>query len=84
MQKTIHNNIRYMVDKSEKEVYQKELVDQIRERKEMEDQEKQISREFSKHMEEVAGQQWGKPGPGGAYWRQSAVTGQGFFDKMVL
>ena len=26
---------------------------------------------------------WGKPGPGGAYWRQSALTGQGFFAKMV-
>ena len=32
---------------------------------------------------EVEGSQWGKPGPGGAYWRNSAVTGQGFFDKMV-
>ena len=26
---------------------------------------------------------WGKAGPGGAYWRQSALTGQGFFAKMV-
>ena len=29
------------------------------------------------------GTQWGRPGPGGSYWRQSAVTGQRFFDKMV-
>ena len=34
-------------------------------------------------QEEVEGLQWGKPGPGGAYWRNSAITGQGFFDKMV-
>jgi len=27
--------------------------------------------------------QWGRPGPGGVYWRDSAVTGQKFFDKMV-
>ena len=29
------------------------------------------------------GLQWGRPGPGGVYWRESAVTGQKFFDKMV-
>jgi hypothetical protein len=29
------------------------------------------------------GTQWGRPGPGGTYWRESAVTGQNFFDKMV-
>ena len=34
-------------------------------------------------QQDVEGLQWGKPGPGGAYWRNSAVTGQGFFDKMV-
>ena len=34
-------------------------------------------------QEEVEGLQWGKPGPGGAYWRNSALTGQNFFDKMV-
>jgi hypothetical protein len=34
-------------------------------------------------QEEHEGTQWGRPGPGGAYWRNSAVTGQGFFDKMV-
>ena len=31
----------------------------------------------------MEGLQWGKPGPGGAYWRNSALTGQNFFDKMV-
>ena len=31
----------------------------------------------------MEGDQWGRPGPGGAYWRPSAITGQGFFDKMV-
>ena len=35
-------------------------------------------------QEEVEGTQWGKAGPGGAYWRSSALTGQGFFDKMVF
>ena len=34
-------------------------------------------------QEEVEGLQWGRPGPGGAYWRHSALTGQNFFDKMV-
>ena len=32
---------------------------------------------------EVEGTQWGKPGPGGKYWRDSAISGQGFLDKMV-
>ena len=31
----------------------------------------------------MEGLQWGRPGPGGAYWRHSALTGQNFFDKMV-
>jgi hypothetical protein len=35
------------------------------------------------HEEKEEGTQWGKPGPGGPYWRQSALTGQNFFDKMV-
>ena len=34
-------------------------------------------------QEEHEGEQWGKAGPGGAYWRPCAVTGQGFLDKMV-
>ena len=33
--------------------------------------------------EAPGGGTWGKAGPGGAYWRQSALTGQGFFAKMV-
>ena len=33
-------------------------------------------------QEELEGTQWGRPGPGGAYWRPSAITGQGFLDKM--
>ena len=37
---------------------------------------------MSRELEENEGLQWGKPGPGGAYWRSSAITGQGFFDKM--
>ena len=28
------------------------------------------------YFQEVEGTQWGKPGPGGAYWRPSAITGQ--------
>ena len=30
----------------------------------------------------MEGTQWGRPGPGGAYWRPSAVTGQGFLDSL--
>ena len=49
-------------------------------------------------QEKDEGNQWGKPGPGGAYWRESALTGaghsrcaqsispymsgQGFYEKM--
>ena len=40
------------------------------------------SSKVSRELEEHEGLQWGKPGPGGAYWRSSAITGQGFFDKM--
>ena len=38
-----------------------------------------------KHIlqQQYEGLQWGRPGPGGVYWRDSAVTGQKFFDKMV-
>ena len=38
---------------------------------------------YADHQEEHEGEQWGKAGPGGAYWRPCAVTGQGFLDKMV-
>ena len=30
----------------------------------------------------MEGTQWGRPGPGGAYWRPSAITGQGFLDSL--
>jgi len=82
VQKTISNNIRYSADKDDKAIYHKELEEQIRERKEMEAMEKHNNREVCKQLEEVEGLQWGRPGPGGAYWRNSAITGQGFFDKM--
>jgi len=45
--------------------------------------EKENDLSISRQLEEVEGTQWGKAGPGGAYWRNSALTGQGFFDKMV-
>ena len=38
---------------------------------------------YSKFQNQYEGLQWGRPGPGGVYWRESAVTGQKFFDKMV-
>lgn len=34
-------------------------------------------------QQQYEGLQWGRPGPGGVYWRQSALTGQRFFDNMV-
>ena len=53
---------------------------------------------FDAEQEKDEGNQWGKPGPGGAYWRESALTGaghsscaqstslfmsgQGFYEKM--
>ena len=56
---------------------------QVRERRENEAMERQSSQEVSRELERSEGLQWGRPGPGGAYWRSSAITGQGFFDKMV-
>jgi len=82
VQKTISNNIRYAIDPKEKELYHKELEDQIRTRKEMEGMERDADTQIARQMEQTEGLQWGKAGPGGAYWRNSAVTGQGFFDKM--
>ena len=49
----------------------------------MEDVDKSDSLNVSRHLEKVEGNQWGKPGPGGSYWRESALTGQGFYEKMV-
>ena len=51
-------------------------------REETERQEKTAALTMSRQQGEVEGTQWGKPGPGGAYWRPSAITGQGFFEKM--
>ena len=49
----------------------------------METVDKSNSLNVSKHLNSLEGAQWGKPGPGGSYWRQSALTGQGFHEKMV-
>ena len=49
----------------------------------METADKSNSLNVSKHLNSLEGAQWGKPGPGGSYWRQSALTGQGFHEKMV-
>ena len=57
--------------------------DQIKWRRQMEDVDKSDSLNVSRHLEKVEGNQWGKPGPGGSYWRESALTGQGFYEKMV-
>ena len=57
--------------------------DQIKWRRQVEDETKSNNLNVSKHLETVEGSQWGKPGPGGSYWRDSAITGQGFYDKMV-
>ena len=82
VKKSIHNAIRYHADKDFKSQYHSELEQQIKQRDDraqlVRDQDVNISRQ----LEEVEGTQWGKPGPGGAYWRPSAITGQGFFEKM--
>merc|ERR1711962_1303844 len=41
-----------------------------------------ITQQLENQGEAPGGGHWGKPGPGGAYWRSSALTGQGFFEKM--
>jgi len=82
VQKSISNNIRYATDPNEKAVYHKELEEQIRQRKDLEFSERKNNIAISKALEQDEGLQWGAPGPGGSYWRPSALTGQGFFDKM--
>ena len=44
-----------------------------------------ISNTISFHcfQNQYEGNQWGRPGPGGPYWRERTLTGQGFFEKMV-
>ncbi|XP_071746149.1 uncharacterized protein [Lepeophtheirus salmonis] len=82
VQKTIYNSIRYSSNREDKEHYSHILEDQIKTRRmqEMEEREKDIQQ--ARAMEQTEGSQWGRPGPGGTYWRNSAVTGQNFFDKM--
>lgn len=82
VKKTISQNIRYARPRDEKSSYADDLEEQIRTKALMREAERQNDFAISKHLVEVEGSQWGKPGPGGAYWRNSAVTGQGFFDKM--
>eukprot|EP00090_Calanus_glacialis_P013030 TRINITY_DN21643_c0_g1_i1.p1 TRINITY_DN21643_c0_g1~~TRINITY_DN21643_c0_g1_i1.p1 ORF type:complete len:462 (-),score=133.65 TRINITY_DN21643_c0_g1_i1:237-1583(-) len=82
VQKSISNNIRYAVDKEDKSIYQQELEDQIRQKCQMQEQEKNCDISVAQHLDELEGTQWGKAGPGGAYWRDSAISGQGFFNKM--
>ena len=38
---------------------------------------------FCCFQNQYEGNQWGRPGPGGPYWRERTLTGQGFFEKMV-
>ena len=57
--------------------------DQVKWRRQAETEDKSNSLNVSKHLGSLEGAQWGKPGPGGSYWRQSALTGQGFHEKMV-
>lgn len=82
VQKSIYNQIRYAAPKEDKSHYHSELEEQIQMRKQMAELEKNNDLNVGRHLEEVEGMQWGKPGPGGAYWRDSALTGQGFFEKM--
>ncbi|XP_023345523.1 uncharacterized protein LOC111714611 isoform X2 [Eurytemora carolleeae] len=82
VQKTISNAIRYQTDRQEKSLYHRELDDQVKEKMLNKAAENQNNLEAAKHMEDTAGNEWGRPGPGGTYWRSSAVTGQGFYDKM--
>jgi len=82
VQRSISNNIRYAAGHEYKSLYQQELKDQIMQRCQMQEQERNCDTTEAQQLEEVEGIQWGKAGPGGAYWRDSAITGQGFFDKM--
>jgi len=82
VQNSISNSIRYATDREEKAQYHSDLDEQIRWKKQVAEMEKSNDLGVSRHLEEVEGTQWGKAGPGGAYWRSSALTGQGFFDKM--
>lgn len=82
VQKTIVNSIRYMTDRGTKEEYQRVLEEQISERKSRERSERDYDRAVAQELSKYEGNQWGRPGPGGPYWRERTVTGQGFFEKM--
>jgi len=82
VQKTIYNTIRYSTDPESKAMYQAALEQQIFDRKMRERQLKEYERSVAQELVKYEGSQWGRPGPGGPYWRDRALTGQGFFEKM--
>jgi len=82
VQKSIYNQIRYAAPSDEKANYHSDLAEQVAQRQQRAEMEKHNDLAICRKLEEVEGSQWGKPGPGGAYWRDSALTGQGFFEKM--
>ena len=83
VQRSISNALRYAADSEEKPVYKAELTAQVAARRAKEEDEAANSLAAARQQEEEEGSQWGKAGPGGAYWRQSAITGQGFLDSLV-
>jgi len=82
VQRSIHNAIRYHADPQFKSQYHADLEQQIQQRDSRAKQIRDEDVNITNKLQEVEGTQWGKPGPGGAYWRPSAITGQGFFEKM--
>eukprot|EP00096_Caligus_rogercresseyi_P010933 TRINITY_DN4138_c0_g1_i2.p1 TRINITY_DN4138_c0_g1~~TRINITY_DN4138_c0_g1_i2.p1 ORF type:complete len:446 (-),score=86.16 TRINITY_DN4138_c0_g1_i2:459-1796(-) len=82
VQKSIYNSIRYNSNREDKEHYSNILENQIKTRRMQEMEERERELQQARVLEQTEGSQWGKPGPGGTYWRNSAVTGQNFFDKM--
>lgn len=82
VQKTIVNCLRYAGDRETKEQYQRVLEEQIHERRSREHHEREHDRAITNDLTRYEGSQWGKPGPGGPYWRERTLTGQGFFEKM--
>ena len=62
--------------------YRKELLEQVRYKKQLEAEEKEKDRAIDAYLSQFEGSQWGRPGPGGVYWRPSAITGQRFFQNM--
>ena len=62
--------------------YRKELLEQVQYKKLLAAEEKKKEREIDEYLASYEGTQWGRPGPGGVYWRPSAVTGQRFFQNM--